>query len=130
MLNVKGLFQQFLSAPFFSVQLAPTIADLQPALAINGSVKIDPEKEAIVTQTISPRRSGQVEYQGSWWTARCYEEVTLVPGDVVYVVARQHVSTLYVRPDPFARAAQNLLETSTKDASRVVCFASRTTIKP
>jgi NfeD-like C-terminal, partner-binding len=111
MLNLKGLFQQL-----FSTQTEPLIAAFQPARLSNGSVRINPEQEAIVTQTISPRRSGQVEYQGSWWTARCYEEVTLLPGDVVYVVARQHVLTLYVRPHPFARSAQNLPKTSAKNA--------------
>jgi hypothetical protein len=123
MLNLSGLFQQFFSAQFFSAQTAPTIAALQPALLASG-VQIDPEQEAIVTQVISPRRAGQVEYQGSWWMARCLQEVTLLPGDVVYVVDRQHVSTLYVMPDPFAQVAEDLQETSAKNAyCNLVCAA-------
>ncbi|NEQ27302.1 MAG: hypothetical protein F6K28_51515 [Microcoleus sp. SIO2G3] len=56
------------------------------------------EQEAIVTLTIAPGRAGQVQFQGSWWKARCAEALTLVPGTIVYVVDRQYVTTLYVEP--------------------------------
>lgn len=56
------------------------------------------EREAIVTQLIGPGRAGQVQFQGSWWKARCAEQVTLPPGTVVYVIDRQNVTTLCVEP--------------------------------
>ncbi|MGA7936249.1 MAG: NfeD family protein [Kovacikia sp.] len=58
----------------------------------------DWQNEAIVTQTIKPGSKGQVKFQGSWWTARCELGITLVPGKVVYVIARQNSTTLYVLP--------------------------------
>ncbi|WP_083636586.1 NfeD family protein [Leptolyngbya sp. 'hensonii'] len=67
----------------------------------------DPAREAIVTQQILPRRVGQVAYQGSWWLARCRQEVTFYPGDIVYVVDRWN-TTLYVEPDPFAHLTNSI----------------------
>ncbi|WP_421658806.1 NfeD family protein [Leptothermofonsia sp. ETS-13] len=64
--------------------------------------------EAIVTQTICPGKTGQVKFQGSWWTARCNREVILVPGQVVYVVER-HDNTLYVEPGFMLRIMQPAL---------------------
>ncbi|MBW4693336.1 MAG: NfeD family protein [Lyngbya sp. HA4199-MV5] len=57
----------------------------------------NPVIEAIVTQTIAPGRRGQVKCQGSWWTARSVQGLTLLPGKVVYVISRQNI-TLYVEP--------------------------------
>ncbi|PSB29792.1 NfeD family protein [Stenomitos frigidus] len=53
--------------------------------------------EAIVTRTIAPGRRGQVQCQGSWWTAKSVQGLTLLPGKVVYVISRQNI-TLYVEP--------------------------------
>ncbi|KAM3108642.1 NfeD family protein [Phormidesmis sp. 146-33] len=126
MWNLKGLIQQ----PS-STKAAPSTVAFRPAQLCNSSFRPNPEQEAIVTQTISPRRAGQIEYQGSWWTARCYEEVTLVPGDIVYVIVRQHVLTQYVIPDPFARPVKNLPETSAKNAfCTLVCEATNQNKKP
>jgi membrane protein implicated in regulation of membrane protease activity len=58
-------------------------------------VKAREGNEAIVTQTIAPGRKGQVKYQGSWWTARCHDNVTLMVGTMVYVMSRQNL-TLYI----------------------------------
>jgi membrane protein implicated in regulation of membrane protease activity len=54
--------------------------------------------EAVVTQTIEPGKAGQVKYQGSWWKARSSRAIKLLPGAVVCVVDRRHVTTLYVEP--------------------------------
>jgi membrane protein implicated in regulation of membrane protease activity len=56
-----------------------------------------PAIEAIVTQTIGPGKRGQVKCQGSWWTAKSVQGLTLLPGKVVYVISRQNI-TLYVEP--------------------------------
>lgn len=56
------------------------------------------DQEAIVTLTIAPGRAGQVQFQGSWWKARCAQSITLPPGTHVYVIDRLHVTTLYVEP--------------------------------
>lgn len=61
------------------------------------SIAIEVGKEAIVTQTIVPGRKGQVKFQGSWWTARCSQDITLSPGKLVHVIDRQTI-TLYVEP--------------------------------
>ena len=56
-------------------------------------------KEAIVTEAIEPQKAGRVKFQGSWWPARCIQEICLNPGDVVYVVDRKNI-TLYVELVP------------------------------
>ncbi len=64
--------------------------------------------KAIVTQTIRSGKTGQVKFQGSWWTARCNWDVILVPGQVVYVVERRD-NTLYVEPGFMLRVMQPAL---------------------
>jgi hypothetical protein len=53
--------------------------------------------EAVVTMTIRPGKTGQVQFQGSWWNARCNLDITLAPGQIVYIIDRQD-NTLYVEP--------------------------------
>ncbi len=55
------------------------------------------KKLAIVSSTIVPFQGGRVQFQGSWWPARCDQEITLLPGDVVQVIGRQNI-TLLVQP--------------------------------
>lgn len=57
------------------------------------------EKEAIVEQIIQPGKTGQVRYRGSWWLARCEQEIKLEPGEIVWVISRQNL-TLLVMPVP------------------------------
>lgn len=53
--------------------------------------------KAIVDAAISPGRAGRIRYQGSWWSARCEQDITLSPGAEVRVVGRQNI-TLLVEP--------------------------------
>ncbi|GAB4383548.1 MAG: hypothetical protein Kow00121_45620 [Elainellaceae cyanobacterium] len=55
------------------------------------------ERKAVVDEPISPYHAGRVRFQGSWWSARCSQNVTLDPGTVVYVVGNQGI-TLLVEP--------------------------------
>ncbi|MDF0553031.1 NfeD family protein [Kamptonema sp. UHCC 0994] len=57
-------------------------------------------EEAIVDEPIYPRRSGRVYFQATWWPARCEQEITLEPGEIVYVVGIYNI-TLLVSPTPF-----------------------------
>ncbi|XGV96387.1 MAG: NfeD family protein [Leptolyngbya sp. BL-A-14] len=58
---------------------------------------VTPVAAAIVTRTIAPGRKGQVQFQGSWWPARCNDEMTLAVGELVRVIQRQDL-TLYIEP--------------------------------
>lgn len=42
--------------------------------------------EAVVTKSIHPGRTGQVKFQGTWWSAKCRQEASLVLNTTVYVV--------------------------------------------
>ena len=52
--------------------------------------------EAIVSDEIKPDQKGRVSFRGSWWPARCEQEIVLLPGDMVEVVGIQDI-TLLVR---------------------------------
>ncbi|UBF24539.1 NfeD family protein [Kovacikia minuta CCNUW1] len=57
-----------------------------------------PANKAIVTRTIEPGISGQVKFQGTWWNARCEQNITLRPGQTVYVVSEWSSIPLLVEP--------------------------------
>ncbi|MEG3846901.1 NfeD family protein [Microcoleus sp. herbarium19] len=59
------------------------------------------EKQAIVDEEIPPYGVGRVRFQASWWPARCDRAVTLVRGEIVYVVGIDNI-TLLVEPLPRA----------------------------
>jgi len=54
-------------------------------------------KEGIVEQAIYPDRKGRVYFNGTWWPARCAENITLEPGEIVNVVKIENI-TLWVKP--------------------------------
>jgi membrane protein implicated in regulation of membrane protease activity len=55
------------------------------------------DRRAIVEETIRPNHSGRVRFQGSWWFARCLDDITVEPGHEVNVVGHQGI-TLLVEP--------------------------------
>jgi membrane-bound ClpP family serine protease len=57
--------------------------------------------KAIVDAMIQPSKNGRVRFQGTWWSARCEQDVTILPGEAVQVVGRQNI-TLLVEPMPLA----------------------------
>lgn len=60
-----------------------------------------PSGQATVDAIIQPSRTGRVRFQGSWWSARCDQNVTISPGEVVRVIGRQNI-TLVVEPLPLS----------------------------
>lgn len=67
-------------------------AEIEPRLTPEQS-----EQLAIVDETIVPYFGGRVRFQSSWWPALCAHNITLGPGEVVYVVGRHNI-TLLVEP--------------------------------
>ena len=61
---------------------------------------------ATVCATIRPYKPGQVEYQGTPWTAMCCQNVTLKENDLVRVIDRQGL-VLIVEPLHYAQYSWN-----------------------
>lgn len=77
----QGGSPRFLTAHFFTPPSMPTLL----------------RQEATVVKTIEPFKPGRVRFQGSWWFARCDQNITLLPGKLVNVVGRDNI-TLIVEP--------------------------------
>ncbi|MBD2101644.1 NfeD family protein [Leptolyngbya sp. FACHB-261] len=58
---------------------------------------LDIERHAIVEEKIQPGQKGRVYFSGTWWSAVCEREVTLLPGDHVRVIGICNI-TLIVEP--------------------------------
>ncbi|MEP0879212.1 NfeD family protein [Funiculus sociatus GB2-M2] len=78
-----------------------------------------PENEATVTQVIRQGAIWRVSYRASYWEARSVEPITLLPGDLVYVIGSQNI-TLVIEPSalPIFRDKPNLTLVSPNDLAR------------
>jgi membrane protein implicated in regulation of membrane protease activity len=54
----------------------------------------DTDDLATVSDTIRPYQPGQIYYQGTWWTAKCYQNTVLVPDTVVRVIGLQNITCI------------------------------------
>jgi membrane protein implicated in regulation of membrane protease activity len=77
------------------IAFGQTISEPQPVPGVDRAQNF--EQEAIVDEEIQPNCVGRVHFQASWWPARCEQEVTLVRGQIVYVVGTDNI-TLLVEP--------------------------------
>ncbi|WP_416672022.1 NfeD family protein [Egbenema bharatensis] len=77
----------------------------RPSNAATLDVKLFAGK-AIVDAMIQPSKNGRVRFQGSWWSARCEQNITILPGEAVRVVGRQNI-TLLVEPLPLVMATHS-----------------------
>jgi membrane protein implicated in regulation of membrane protease activity len=51
-------------------------------------------EKAIVDEAIRPQESGRVRFQNSWWPAKCEQEMTFQPGDVVRVIGIDNITLI------------------------------------
>ena len=61
------------------------------------------ENEAVVHKVVQQGKAWRISFEGTFWTARCTQEVILNPGDVVYVVGRQSITLLIESIPSFGR---------------------------
>lgn len=75
------------------------------------------EKQAIVDEAIVPHLGGRVRFQSSWWPALCQQNITLLPGEIVYVVGRYNL-ILLVEPAFFLKASQTLMPSDVQPSQK------------
>ncbi len=51
-------------------------------------------KEAVVDEIIRPNELGRIRYRGSVWNAKCLQEITIYPEEVVYVVGNDNITLI------------------------------------
>ncbi|MBD2101724.1 NfeD family protein [Leptolyngbya sp. FACHB-261] len=52
---------------------------------------------ATVDEIIRPGEVGRVQFQGSWWPARCEQDITLLPEQTVDVIGIRGITLLVER---------------------------------
>ncbi|MCT7997207.1 NfeD family protein [Laspinema olomoucense] len=76
------------------------------------------EKQAIVDEAIVPHLGGRVRFQSSWWPALCQQNITLLPGEIVYVVGRYNL-ILLVEPSSFFKESQTVTSSGIQPSQKV-----------
>ena len=102
MFNINRLFGNVMSAIAQEFADTPNLDLNRSTPAVNYPTDV---QEGIVTMKIQPGGIGQVQFRGTWWNARCNRDVTLFPGQVVFVMSRTG-NTLYVEPGFMVRTMQ------------------------
>ena len=51
-------------------------------------------KEAVVDEIIQPNETGRIRYRGSVWNAKCLQEITIYPEEVVYVLGNDNITLI------------------------------------
>jgi len=51
-------------------------------------------KEAVVDEIIQPNEIGRIRYRGSIWNAKCLQETTIYPEEVVYVLGNDNITLI------------------------------------
>ncbi|MGD1716515.1 NfeD family protein [Hydrocoleum sp. CS-953] len=51
-------------------------------------------KEAVVDEIIRPNELGRIRYRGSIWNAKCLQEITIDPEEIVYVVGNDNITLI------------------------------------
>lgn len=85
------------SSPLKAVFSLLTGASNPPLKPIKPPIEHDYFGPAIVAETINPQQAGRIQFQGSWWSAWCEQDIILTPGKVVQVIGRRNI-TLLVQP--------------------------------
>lgn len=96
-LSVKSFSTQLLLWGILSTSLAIVMRGMVPKV----SKELEPPSEGDVSMTIPRGGLGEVEYEGTTWSARCQlSDVAITAGQRVHVVGRQG-NTLIVLPMTF-----------------------------
>lgn len=61
---------------------------------VNNPYLLGISKEAVVEEIIRPHEIGRIRYRGTTWNAKCLEEITINPGEVVYVVGNDNITLI------------------------------------
>ena len=84
--------------------------------------------EATVDQIIQPGETGRVRFQSSWWPAMCEQDISLAPGERVYVVGHNNITLLVEPADSisWSQPSEVVMRTGRRE---VAAFSTATSIR-
>lgn len=104
-LSINSVTVQILIWAILSVTIALVLRGFVPAESAPG---LEDPAEAEVCTTIPRGGTGEVSYEGSYWSARCQiSDVAISAGQTVHVIGREG-NTLIVMPIPSANPQRSL----------------------